>query len=80
MDGFNILFENINSVTDNLENVKFQSTPLHTNLYRKGLSLRKTKSDLHLKDMYALLSQYPSASQIANVHLTKLYEPTLCQL
>jgi len=114
--------------------------PLHTNLYRKGLSLRKTKTDkvdayvialmimskqflksyshlsyhnedlksltryrfdlvaqraklkqsvarliniifpeleslvsgLHLKAVYALLSEYPSAHQIANAHLTKL--------
>ena len=114
--------------------------PLHTNLYRKGLTLRKTKtdkvdayvialmimskqflksysdtsyhnedlksltryrfdlvaqraklkqsvarlvnilfpeleslvSDLHLKAVYALLSEYPSAYQIANAHLTKL--------
>ena len=114
--------------------------PLHTNLYRKGLSLRKTKTDkvdayvialmimskqflksysntsyhnedlksltryrfdlvaqraklkqsvarlvnilfpeleslvsgLHLKAVYALLSEYPSAYQIANAHLTKL--------
>lgn len=114
--------------------------PLHTNLYRKGISLRKTKTDkvdahtialmimskqflksysnmsyhnenlksltryrfdlvaqraklktsiarlvhilfpeleklvsaIHLKTVYALLSQFPSASHIANAHLTKL--------
>ena len=114
--------------------------PLHTNLYRKSLSLRKTKTDkvdartiaammlsevnlksysnalyhneelksltryrfdkvkeraklktsiarlvnilfpeleklvptLHIPSVYALLSQYPSAKQIADIHLTKL--------
>ena len=84
--------------------------PLHTNLYRKSLSLRKTKTDkvdaryrfdkvkeraklktsvarlvnilfpeleklvstLHMASVYELLSQYPSAKQIASVHLTKL--------
>lgn len=164
MDGFNLLLDKINSVTDNLENVKigleatghysynilgfltekglttYVLNPLHTNLYRKGLSLRKTKTDkvdastiailitskqflksysnvsyhnenlksltryrfdlvaqraklktsiarlvnilfpeleslvsvLHLKAIYALLSEYPSVNQIANAHLTKL--------
>ena len=164
MDGFNLLFEKINLVTDDLENVKigleatghysynilgfltekglttYVLNPLHTNLYRKGISLRKTKTDkvdastiammimheqflksysnisyhneglksltryrfdlvaqraklkvsvarlvnilfpeleslvsgLHLKAVYALLSEYPSANQIANAHLTKL--------
>jgi transposase len=164
MDGFNLLLETINSVTNDLEKVKigleatghysynilgfltekglttYVLNPLHTNLYRKGLSLRKTKTDkvdastialmimhehflksysnisyhnenlksltryrfdlvakraklkvtiarlvnimfpeleslvsvLHLKAVYALLNEYPSANQIANAHLTKL--------
>jgi len=164
LDGFNLLMEKINSVSDSLENVKigleatghysynilgfltekglttYVLNPLHTNLYRKGLSLRKTKTDkvdastiaimimhehflksysnisyhnenlksltryrfdlvaqraklknsiarlvnilfpeleslvsgLHLKAVYVLLSEYPSANQIANTHLTKL--------
>lgn len=69
MDGFNLLFEKIISITDNVENIKigleatghysynilgfltekgfttYVLNPLHTNLYRKGLSLRKTKTD-----------------------------------
>lgn len=68
-DGFNLLLENIKSVSDSLENIKigleatghysynilgfltekglttYVLNPLHTNLFRKGLSLRKTKTD-----------------------------------
>ena len=163
-EGFDLLFEKVNSATDDLDKVKigleatghcsynilgfltekglttYVLNPLHTNLYRKGISLRKTKTDkvdastiammimheqflksysnisyhnedlkslaryrfdlvaqraklkisiarlvnilfpeledlvsvLHLKAVYALLSEYPSANQIANAHLTKL--------
>ena len=52
--------------------------PLHTNLYRKSLSLRKTKTDkvdapsLHIASVYALLSEFPSAKLISKVHLTRL--------
>ena len=164
MDGFNVLFEKISSVADDLTKVKvgLEATghysynilgyvldkglttcvinPLHTNLYRKGLSLRKTKTDkidarsiaymlltdsslkpysvtsyhneelksltryrftkvreraklktsvsrlvnilfpeierlvptLHLKSVYALFSELPGASHIADCHLTHL--------
>ena len=68
-DGFETLFQKIESVSDDLNNVKvgleatghysynllgfllhkgcptFVINPLHTNLYRKSLSLRKTKTD-----------------------------------
>jgi len=68
-DGFDELYQKIESVTDNLTKVKvgleatghysynilgylldkglttFVINPLHTNLYRKSLSLRKTKTD-----------------------------------
>lgn len=162
--GFDLLFQNIISVADDLSNVKvgleatghysynilgyllnkglltYVINPLHTNLYRKSLSLRKTKTDkvdartiaamlmsgvdlksysstlyhneelksltryrfdkvkeravlkqavsrlvnilfpelekffssLHLTSVYKLLMEYPGASQIAGVHLTKL--------
>ena len=98
--------------------------PLHTNLYRKSLSLRQTKTDkvdartiasmlmsdvnltryrfdkvkeraklkssvsrlvcilfpeleklvptLHMASVYAMLSEFPGAKQVANVHLTRL--------
>jgi len=64
--------------------------PLHTNLYRKSLSLRKLKqsvsrlvtilfpeleklvTSLHIASVYALLSEYPGAKQISEIHLTKL--------
>ena len=69
MQGFNSLYEKINSVSDDLSKVKvgleatghysynllgylldkglptFVINPLHTNLYRKSLTLRKTKTD-----------------------------------
>ena len=68
-DGFDALYQKIESITDDLTNVKvgleatghysynilgylldkglttFVINPLHTNLYRKSLSLRKTKTD-----------------------------------
>ena len=164
MEGFNVLFEKIKSVSDDLSNLKvgleatghysynllgflldkgfptFVINPLHTNLYRKSLSLRKTKTDkvdahtiammlmsdvdlkpysntlyhneelksltryrfdkvreraklkssvsrlvnilfpeleslvstLHMKSVYALLSEFPSAHHIANAHMTRL--------
>jgi len=164
LSGFELLIQNIHSVSHDFENIKigleatghysynilgfltenkyatYVLNPLHTNLYRKGLSLRKTKTDkvdayvialmimskqflksysnlsyhnedlksltryrfdlvaqraklkqsvtrlinvlfpeleslvsgLHLKAIYALLSEYPNAHQIANAHLTKL--------
>ena len=164
MDGFNNLFEKIQTAAESLDSVKvgleatghysynilgflldkglnpFVINPLHTNLYRKSLSLRKTKTDkvdartiatmlasdvklkpytdtayhneelksltryrfdkvkeraklktsvtrlvnilfpeleklvpsLHLASVYALFSEYPSAAQIADSHLTAL--------
>lgn len=163
-DGFEELYQKIQSVTDDLAKVKvgleatghysynilgylldkglatFVINPLHTNLYRKSLSLRKTKTDkvdahtiatmlmsdvnlksysdtsyhneelksltryrfdkvkersklkisisrlvtilfpelehlvptLHMVSIYALLSEFPSASSIATSHLTRL--------
>ena len=163
-DGFDTLFQRINSVTEDLTKVKvgleatghysynllgflldkglttFVINPLHTNLYRKSLSLRKTKTDkvdahtiasmimsdvnlqsysdtsyhneelksltryrfdkvkeraslkssvsrlvcilfpelenlvpnLHMASVYALLSELPGASFIAEAHLTRL--------
>lgn len=162
--GFNILLDNIKSVTENFDKIKvgleatghysynllgfllnnglptYVLNPLHTNLYRKSLTLRKTKTDkvdarviasmlmscvdlkpytstlyqndelksmtryrfdkvseraklktsvsrlvtilfpelealvpsLHMKSVYALLSEFPSAQHISNAHLTKL--------
>ena len=163
-EGFNTLFQRIESVSDDFTKVKvgleatghysynllgflldkglptYVINPLHTNLYRKSLSLRKTKTDkvdsrtiatmimsdmnlksysdisyhneelksltryrfdkvkeraklktsvsrlvnilfpeleklvpsLHLSSVYALLSEFPGAAQIAAFHLTKL--------
>lgn len=163
-EGFNTLFQRIESVSDDFTKVKvgleatghysynllgflldkglptYVINPLHTNLYRKSLSLRKTKTDkvdsrtiatmimsdmnlksysdisyhneelksltryrfdkvkeraklktsvsrlvnilfpeleklvpsLHLSSVYALLSEFPGAAQIAASHLTKL--------
>ena len=163
-EGFETLFQRIQSVSDDLTKVKvgleatghysynllgflldnglptFVINPLHTNLYRKSLSLRKTKTDkvdahtiasmimsdvnlksysntsyhneelksltryrfdkvkeraqlkqslsrlvtilfpeleklvptLHMASVYALLSEFPSASAIASAHLTRL--------
>lgn len=163
-DGFDELYQKMESVTDDLTKVKvgleatghysynllgflldkglttFVINPLHTNLYRKSLSLRKTKTDkvdahtiatmlmsvmnlksysdtsyhneelksltryrfdkvkeraqlkqsvsrlvtilfpeleklvptLHMASVYALLSEFPSASAIAESHLTRL--------
>ena len=163
-DGFETLFQKIQSVSDDLTKVKvgleatghysynllgylldkglptYVINPLHTNLYRKSLSLRKTKTDkvdahtiasmimsdvnlksysdtsyhnealksltryrfdkvkeraklktsvsrlicilfpeleklvptLHMASVYALLSEFPSAKQLATAHLTKL--------
>ena len=163
-DGFDMLYQRIESVSDDLTKVKvgleatghysynllgflldkglttFVINPLHTNLYRKSLSLRKTKTDkvdahtiasmimsdvnlksysdtsyhneelksltryrfdkvkeraqlkqsvsrlvtilfpeleklvptLHMASVYALLSEFPSASAIASAHLTRL--------
>ena len=69
MEGFQLLFEKLRSVSDDLSKLKvgleatghysynllgfllskglptFVINPLHTNLYRKSLSLRKTKTD-----------------------------------
>ena len=164
LDGFNILLDNIKSLTDDFDKIKvgleatghysynllgfllnnglptYILNPLHTNLYRKSLTLRKTKTDkvdarviasilmscvdlkpytstlyqneelksmtryrfdkvseraklktsvsrlvtilfpeleklvptLHMKSVYALLSEFPSAQDIANAHLTRL--------
>jgi len=164
LSGFNKIFGEITSLTDDLSNVRagLESTghysfnllsflvdkgittyvinPLHTNLYRKSLTLRKTKTDkvdaltiammlvsdislkpyskeqkhyeelksltryrfdkvsekaelkssisrlvtilfpeleslvptLHMKSVYNLLSEYPSAEHIASAHLTRL--------
>jgi len=163
-EGFETIFQRIESVSENLTKVKvgleatghysynllgflldkgyptFVINPLHTNLYRKSLSLRKTKTDkvdahtiasmimsdvnlksysdtsyhneelrsltryrfdkvkeraqlkqsisrlvtilfpeleklvptLHMASVYALLSEFPSASAIASAHLTRL--------
>ncbi len=163
-EGFDTLFQRIESVSDDFTNVKvgleatghysynllgflldkglttFVINPLHTNLYRKSLSLRKTKTDkvdahiiasmlmsdvnlksysdtsyhneelksltryrfdkvqersklktsisrlvcilfleleklvpsLHMVSVYALLSEFPSASAVASTHLTRL--------
>ena len=163
-EGFETLFQRIQSVSDDLTKVKvgleatghysynllgflldnglqtFVINPLHTNLYRKSLSLRKTKTDkvdahtiasmimsdvnlksysdtsyhneelksltryrfdkvkeraalkssvsrlvcilfpelenlvpsLHITSVYALLSEFPGASSIAEAHLTRL--------
>jgi transposase len=163
-EGFDELYQKIESVTDDLTKVKvgleatghysynilgflldkdlatFVINPLHTNLYRKSLSLRKTKTDkvdahtiatmlmsdvnlksysdtsyhneelksltryrfdkvkeraklktsisrlvtilfpelenmvptLHIASVYSLLAEFPSASDIASVHLTRL--------
>ena len=163
-DGFDMLYQRIEYVSDDLTKVKvgldapghysynllgflldkglttFVINPLHTNLYRKSLSLRKTKTDkvdahtiasmimsdvnlksysdtsyhneelksltryrfdkvkeraqlkqsvsrlvtilfpeleklvptLHMASVYALLSEFPSASAIASAHLTRL--------
>ena len=163
-EGFETLFQRIQSVSDDLTKVKvgleatghysynllgflldnglptFVINPLHTNLYRKSLGLRKTKTDkvdahtitsmimsdvnlksysdtsyhneelksltryrfdkvkeratlkssvsrlvcilfpeleklvptLHMASVYALLSEFPSASAIASAHLTRL--------
>jgi transposase len=164
MEGFNMLYQRILSVTDSPDEVKigleatghysynilgylldkgftpFVINPLHTNLYRKSLTLRKTKTDkvdahniasmlmsdvnlkpysdtlysneelksltryrfdkvkqraklktsisrlvtilfpeleklvptLHIKSVYTLLREFPSAEAIANAHLRKL--------
>ncbi|MBT9701951.1 transposase, partial [[Eubacterium] rectale] len=49
LDGFNDLYQKIESVMDDVTKVKVGPTyvinPLHTNLYRKSLSLRQTKTD-----------------------------------
>ncbi len=163
-EGFNALFQKIQSVTNDLSKVKvgleatghysynllgflfskglptYVINPLHTNLYRKSLSLRKTKTDkvdahtiasmimsdvnlksysdtsyhneelksltryrfdkvreraklkssvsrlicilfpeleklvptIHMACVYALLSEFPSASAVASAHLTRL--------
>ncbi len=163
-EGFDTLFQRIESVSDDFTNVKvgleatghysynllgflldkglttFVINPLHTNLYRKSLSLRKTKTNkvdahiiasmlmsdvnlksysdtsyhneelksltryrfdkvqersklktsvsrlvcilfpeleklvpsLHMVSIYALLSEFPSASAVASAHLTRL--------
>lgn len=163
-EGFESLFHRIESVSDDVANVKvgleptghysynllgflldkglptYVINPLHTNLYRKSLSLRKTKTDkvdahtiasmimsdvnlksysdtsyhneelksltryrfdkvkeraklkssvsrlvcilfpeleklvptLHMASVYALLSEFPSASAVASTHLTRL--------
>ena len=164
LNGFNELYQKIESVMEDVSKVKvgleatghysynllgflidkglpaFVINPLHTNLYRKSLSLRQTKTDkvdartsasmlmsdvnlksysdtsyhneelksltryrfnkvkeraqlkssvsrlvcilfpeleklvptLHMASVYALLSEFPSAKQIANAHLTRL--------
>ena len=164
LDGFNDLYQKIESVMDDVTKVKvgleatghysynllgylidkglptYAINPLHTNLYRKSLSLRQTKTDkvdartiasmlmsdvnlksysdtsyhneelksltryrfdkvkeraklkssvsrlvcilfpeleklvptLHMASVYALLSEFPGAKQVANVHLTRL--------
>lgn len=53
---------------------------LHTSLYKKSLSLRKTKTDkleklvptLHIASVYALLSEFPGVSHMASAHLIRL--------
>lgn len=164
LNGFNELYQKIQSVTEDVSRVKvgleatghysynllgflldkglttYVINPLHTNLYRKSLSLRKTKTDkvdsrtiaamlmsdmnlksysdisyhneelksltryrfdkvkeraklkssvsrlvcilfpeleklvptLHMASVYALLSEFPSASAVASAHLTRL--------
>ena len=164
LEGFNDLYQKIESVMENTTNVKvgleatghysynllgylidkglptYVINPLHTNLYRKSLSLRQTKTDkvdartiasmlmsdvnlksysdtsyhneelksltryrfdkvkeraklkssvsrlvcilfpelekmvptLHMTSVYAMLSEFPGAKQVANAHLTRL--------
>ena len=164
LDGFNELYQKIESVMENVTKVKvgleatghysynllgylidkglaaYVINPLHTNLYRKSLSLRQTKTDkvdartiasmlmsdvnlksysdisyhneelksltryrfdkvkeraklktsvsrlvcilfpeleklvptLHMASVYAMLSEFPGAKQVANAHLTRL--------
>ena len=164
LDGFNDLYQKIESVMDDMTKVKvgleatghysynllgylidkglptYVINPLHTNLYRKSLSLRQTKTDkvdartiasmlmsdvnlksysdtsyhneelksltryrfdkvkeraklkssvsrlvcilfpeleklvptLHMTSVYAMLSEFPGAKQVANAHLTRL--------
>ena len=164
LDGFNVLYQKIESVMDDVTKVKvgleatghysynllgylvdkglptYVINPLHTNLYRKSLSLRQTKTDkvdartiasmlmsdvnlksysdisyhneelksltryrfdkvkeraklkssvsrlvcilfpeleklvptLHMASVYAMLSEFPGAKQVADAHLTRL--------
>ena len=153
MDGFNDLYQKIDSVMEDITKINnllgylidkglpaYVINPLHTNLYRKSLSLRQTKTDkvdartiasmlmsdvnlksysdtcyhneelksltryrfdkvkeraklkssvsrlvcilfpeleklvpqLHMASVYALLSEFPGAKQVANAHLTRL--------
>ena len=51
----------------------FVINPLHTNLYRKSLSLRQTKTDkVDARTIALMMSEFPSAASVASAHLTRL--------
>lgn len=74
-EGFETLFQRIESVSDDLTKVK-ERVKLKTSisqlvniLFPKLETLVPT---LHMASVYALLSEFPSASGIASAHLTRL--------
>lgn len=96
-DGFETLFQRIQSVSDDLTKVKVglettghssynllgflldkvkEHAALKSSIYRLVcilfLELEKLVSTLHMVSVYALLAKFPSASAVANTHLTKL--------
>ena len=108
LDGFNELYQKIESVMEDTTKVKvgleatghygynllgylidkglptYVINPLHTNLYRKRLKtsvsrlvcilfpeLEKLVPTLHIASVYAMLSEFPGAKQVANAHLTR---------
>lgn len=75
LDGFNDLYQKIESVMDDVTKVK-ERAKLKTSVSRLVCilfpELEKLVPTLHMASVYALLSEFPSAKHVATSHLTRL--------
>ena len=75
LDGFNDLYQKIESVMDDVTKVK-ERAKLKTSVSRLVCilfpELEKLVPTLHMASVYALLSEFPSAKHVATAHLTRL--------
>ena len=75
LDGFNDLYQKIESVMDDVTKVK-ERAKLKTSVSRLVCilfpELEKLVPTLHMASVYALLSEFPSAKHVATAHLSRL--------